>query len=96
MKHELMELASNLESLTVELEHLTNLLQLYVEHREDELQGVSMDEPYTIIGLLARQNLGVALLDALESKAHHIKDLAEQATKNGYELARSPEAASKE
>ena len=30
MKHELMELASSLESLTVELEHLASLLQLYV------------------------------------------------------------------
>ena len=96
MKHELMELASSLESLTVELEHLASLLQLYVEHREDELGGVSIEEPYTIIGLLARQKLGEALLTALEDKTRIAKDLAEQAVKTGYELARSPEAASKE
>ena len=95
MKHELMELASNLESLTVELENLASLLQIYDEHR-DELQGVSVEEPYTIIGRLARQNLGQALLDAIEAKAQDIKAMAEEATKTGYELARSPEAASKE
>lgn len=54
MTHKLMELASSIESLTVELEHLVNLLQIYDEHREDELQGVSMEEPYTVIALLAR------------------------------------------
>lgn len=96
MKHELMELASNLESLTVELENLASLIQIYDEHREDELHGVSAEEPYTIIGLLARQNLGQALLDAIEAKAQDIKAMAEEATKTGYELARSPEAASKE
>lgn len=78
MKHELMELASNLESLTVDLENLASLLQIYDEHREDELQGVSAEEPYTIIGLLARQNLGQALLDAIEAKAQDIKALWSQ------------------
>lgn len=96
MTHKLMELASSIESLTVELEHLVNLLQIYDEHREDELQGVSMEEPYTVIALLARQNLGAALLEDIEAKAQSIKAMAEDATKTGYELARSPEAASKE
>ena len=90
------EMASTMEGLYIEIEELNNLLQLYDKHREDELQGVSMEEPYTVIALLARQNLGAALLEAIEAKAQSIKAMAEQAVKTGYELARSPEAASKE
>lgn len=55
-----------------------------------------MEEPYTVIALLARQNLGAALLEAIEAKAQSIKDMAEDATKTGYELARGQREASKE
>lgn len=90
------EMASTMEGLYIEIEELNNLLQLYDEHREDELQGVSMEEPYTVIALLARQNLGAALLEAIEAKAQSIKAMAEDATKTGYELARGQREASKE
>ena len=86
----------DLEGIEAELELLNDLLQLYDEHREDELQGVSMEEPYTVIALLARQNLGAALLEAIEAKAQSIKGMAEDATKTGYELARGQREASKE
>ena len=63
----------DLEGIEAELELLNDLLQLYDEHREEELSGVKMDEPYTVACLLNRQNLGLALLRSIEDKARSIQ-----------------------
>lgn len=89
MTHKLMELVSSIEILTVELENLASLLQLYDEHREGELQGVSLDEPYTVAVLLSRQHLGLALLRAIEDKVRHIQKAAMAATDEAYKAARA-------
>lgn len=83
------EMASTMEGLYIEIEELNNLLQLYDEHREDELQGVSLDEPYTVAALLSRQPLGLALLRAIEDKGRHIQEAAKKATDEAYKTARA-------
>ena len=89
MRQELMELASSIEVLSIEIESLNDLLQLYAEHREDELGGVSLEKPHTVISMLARQNLGASLLGAVADKASHIQKLSEDITKRGYGLAKT-------
>ena len=83
------EMASTMEGLYIEIEELNNLLQLYDEHREDALQGVSLDEPYTVAALLSRQQLGLALLRAVEDKGRHIQEAAKKATDEAYKAARA-------
>ena len=85
----IIEMASTIEDLYIEIEELNNLLQLYDEHREDELRGVSLDEPYTVEVLLSRQQLGLALLRAAEDKGRRIQEAAKVATDEAYKAARA-------
>lgn len=86
------EIASALDNITIGLEELAALLQIYDEHREKELAGVNPKEPYTVAVLIARQELGLALLRAIEDKANHLRELAAATMKRAYSLARGEEA----
>ena len=87
-----MEIASALDNITIGLEELAALLQIYDEHREEELAGVDPKEPYTVAVLIARQDLGLALLRAIEDKANQLKELTAATMKRAYSLARGEEA----
>lgn len=83
------DIASALDNIAIGLDELTALLQLYDEHRENELTGVDPKEPYTVAVLIARQELGLALLLAIEDKANRLQELAASTMKRACELARS-------
>lgn len=82
------DIASALDNIAIGLDELTALLQIYDEHRENELTGVDPKEPYTV-AVLIRQELGLALLRAIEDKANRLQELAASTMKRAYELARS-------
>ena len=86
------ELASTMEGLYIEIKEINSLLQLYDEHREAEFHNVSLDEPYTVEALLSRQHLGLALLRAIEDKARNIQKAAKKATDEAYKTARASKA----
>lgn len=69
-------IAADLDCLVVEIEQLSDLLTLYDEHREEELNGVNPEEPWTVAVLLRRQSLGLSLLRAIEEKNRAIQDTA--------------------
>lgn len=50
---------------------------------------MSLDEPYTVAALLSRQQLGLALLRAIEDKGHHIQEAAKAATDEAYKAAQA-------
>lgn len=83
------DIASALECISINLKELTALLQLYDEHREDELAAVDPKEPCTVAVLITRQDMGLALIRTIEDKAAHILELATSATRRAYKLARS-------
>lgn len=83
------DIASALDNIAIGLDELTALLQIYDEHRENELTGVDPKEPYTVAVLITRQELGLALLRAIEDKANLLQELAVSTMKRAYELARS-------
>ena len=87
-----MEIASALDNITISLEELAALLQIYDEHREEELAGVDPKEPYTVAVLITRQELGSALLRAIEDKTNRLQELAAATMKRAYSLARGEEA----
>lgn len=87
-----MEIASALDNITISLEELAALIQIYDEHREKELAGVDPKEPYTAAVLITRQELGLALLRAIEDKANRLQELAAATMKRAYSLARGEEA----
>lgn len=90
------DIGSALDDISIGLDELTDLLQLYDEHREDELAGVDPKEPYTAAVLIARQGLGLALLRAIEDKASRLQEFAASTTKKAYELARSTKGSAAE
>ena len=67
------------------------MLQIYDEHREEELAGVDPKEPYTVAVLITRQELGLALLRAIEDKTNRLQELAAATMKRAYSLARGEE-----
>ena len=85
------EIASALDNITIGLEELAALLQIYDEHREEELAGVDPKEPYTVAVLITRQELGLALLRAIEDKTNRLQELAAATMKRAYSMARGEE-----
>lgn len=83
------EMASTIDGLYIAIEELDNLLQLYDEHREGELDAVDIDQPWTVAVLINRKDLGLALLRAIEDKVAGIKDLTASTAQKAYDLARS-------
>ena len=85
------EIASALDNITIGLEELAALLQIYDEHREEELAGVDPKEPYTVAVLITRQELGLAMLRAIEDKTNRLQELAAATMKRAYSMARGEE-----
>lgn len=85
------DIASALDNIAIGLAELTALLQLYDEHRENELAGVDPKEPYTVAVLITRQELGLALLRAIEDKTNRLQELAAATMKRAYSMARGEE-----
>lgn len=79
-------LMRTMESLIVEMEMLQNLLTLYAERREDQILHIRPKEAWTVECVLRRQDLGLALLRAIEEKAQAITKEASQVTADGYAL----------
>ena len=79
-------LMCTMEGLIVEMEMLQNLLTLYAEHREDQITHIRPSEAWTVECVLRRQDLGLALLRAIEEKVQAITKEANQVTADGYAL----------
>lgn len=86
-------IASALEGIGFEMEHLINLLTLYYEHREDEIGGVDPEQPWTAAAALNRADLGLALLNAIETKTGSIAAALKKAEEEAYTLSRSMKTA---
>lgn len=86
-------IASALEEIGFEMEHLTNLLCLYYEHREDEMAGADPEQPWTVQAALNRADLGLALLNAIETKTGSIAAALKKAEEEAYTLSRSMKTA---
>jgi hypothetical protein len=86
-------LADDMECIAIEIEQLADLLQVYSEHREGEMEWLRIGDPSMV---LKRRGLGDSLLDALGTKVHEIKAQLEQASSTGYEIARAVRASTKE
>lgn len=86
-------IASALEAISFEIEHLTNLLCLYYEHREDEIAGVDPEQPWTAAAALNRADLGLALLNAIETKTGSIAAAIKKAEEEACTLSRSMKTA---
>lgn len=87
------DIASALEEIGFEMEHLKNLLILYYEHREDEIGGVDPEQPWTAQAALNRADLGLALLNAIETKTGGIAEALKKAEEEAYSLSRSMKTA---
>ena len=86
-------IASALEEIGIEMEYLKNLLILYFEHREDEIGGVDPEQPWTAAAALNRADLGLALLNAIETKTGSIAEAIKKAEEEAYTLSRSMKTA---
>lgn len=86
-------IASALEAISFEIEHLTNLLCLYYEHRENEIAGVDPKQPWTAAAALNRADLGLALLNAIETKTGSIAEAIKKTEAEAYTLSRSMKTA---
>lgn len=84
-----MGIVTDLDVISTYLEEVTALLQLYGEHKEDELRGVNPQEPWTVAVMIDRKNLGIALHHAIEDKVAEIKDLTDSTAQKAYDLART-------
>ena len=86
-------IASALEQIGFEMERLINLLILYYEHREDEIGGVDPEQPWTAAAALNRADLGLALLNAIETKTGSIAEAIKKTEAEAYTLSRSMKTA---
>lgn len=86
-------IASALEEIGIEMEYLKNLLILCFEHREDEIGGVDPEQPWTAAAALNRADLGLALLNAIETKTGSIAEAIKKAEEEAYTLNRSMKTA---
>lgn len=91
-----MEIVTDLDNISVGIEELTALLQLYNEHLGDELNAVDINQPWTVAVLINRKDLGFALLHAIEDKVAGIKDLTASTAQKAYDLARSTKGSAPE
>lgn len=82
-------IATDLEDISIEMEQLTNLIILYFEHREDEMGGIDPEQPWTVQIALSRADLGLALLNAIETKTYSISAALKKAEEEACTLSRS-------
>ena len=92
----LFDIATDIENVSIWLDELTALLQLYNEHRDNELDGVDPKAPSTVAVLITRQHLGFTLLRPIDDKASNIRELAVSTSQRAYALARSTKCAAAE
>ena len=68
-------LADDMECIAIEIGQLADLLQVYSEHREGEMEWLRNSDPSMV---LKRRGLGDSLLDALCRKVHGIREQVEK------------------
>ena len=90
IKETLLHHANIYENLTVELEELDALLQLYYEHREEEEGYLTMDGAVNaaVKMYLTRSRMADALLTAIQQKARSTRSMAERSAKETYQKAK--------
>lgn len=85
--------ALELETVTDSLEELLDLISVYSEFRDDELEGIDPKEPCTILPMLNRQGMGHALVNAIYDKTKAIMEISKEAMEKGYAASRAERAA---
>lgn len=73
----LFDAATYLEDLSIELENILNLLAVYAEHREKELNGLDPKAPWTTSILLSRQGMGDSILNTIQNRLCILNDQVE-------------------
>lgn len=86
----LMSQATDFENIAINLESLGALLQLYSEHREEELEILAMDGAAAgaIKMYLDRDRMADALMTAIQDKLRFLQNMADLSTAKAYDQAR--------
>lgn len=86
----LMHYATDFENITIELGELEALLQLYSEHRDTEMEWLTMEGAAAgaIKSYLDRDCMADALLTVIYTKARSIRNMVRLSTQEAYQKAK--------